>query len=98
MIESGFYATEQDEMMVVFGGSILLDGSIEWNDETGEQYRELAMYYNGKKYDIGGEVDQSERIGFDDYHPIRLRFYDNRSIDVLINILKELKSLKKENQ
>jgi len=95
--ESGFYATDQDEMLVVFGGKILVSGAA-YVDREGQQYAELAMTVDGNEYEIGQDLGKETAKGFFDYHPLRLRFQDEKSIDVLIEQLQEIKKLMNKHE
>jgi hypothetical protein len=97
MVESGFYATEDGELVVVFGGKIIVGGCANINNETGEIERELFLSPADKQYEIGGNIPDDERQDIDSYHPVRFIFYDDKSIDVIINQLQEIKNLGKEN-
>ena len=92
MIESGFYATDQDELLVVFGGRIFLDG-IAYQDEDGNWVRELALCEGDKNYEIGEPIKEIDREDMNEFHPIRFEFHDDRSIDALITQLLEIKNL-----
>jgi len=96
-VESGFYASENGELIVVFGGRIILGGSASIDNETGEVERELSLYEGKKQYEIGEDITEDERPAYEDFHPVRLIFRDDKSIDVLIEQLQEIKNLGKEN-
>lgn len=90
MLESGFYVTDEGEVLVVFGGKIELQ-SVCYQDGEDIVY-ETAMGELPKKYEIGEEVGNPPTMEeFNKFHPVRLRFYDTKSIDVLINQLQEIK-------
>ena len=92
MTESGFYATDNGELLVVFGGRILLDG-MAYKDEDGNVVRELALSEGDKDYEIGEPIKEIDRKDMDEYHPLRFEFRDDRSIDALITQLLEIKNL-----
>ena len=95
--ESGFYPTENGELIVVFGGKIILGGSAYTNDTGEVTEKELALYPGKRQYEIGEDITDEERPDINDFHPVRFIFYDDKSIDVLINQLQEIKNLGKEN-
>lgn len=95
--ESGFYATDQDEMLVVFGGKIILSGAA-YIDKEGQHYAELTMTVDGNEYEIGQDLGKETVEGFFDYHPLRLRFQDDRSIDAMIEQLQEIKRLMNDHE
>ena len=90
MIESGFYATELAELLAVFGGKIEVCGAVV--EEDGQVVRELAFKELDEEHVIGEELNGAPTLEeYNQFSPIRLRFYDTKSIDVIINQLEALK-------
>ena len=94
MLKSGFYASDNGELHVVFGGRILIDGCA-IQRPNGEWIRELSLYEGDKDYEIGEVLRATDRKDNEEFHPVRFKFYDERSIDTLIKQLQELKNLGK---
>ena len=94
MLESGFYATPQQEILVVFGGRIILGGA-SWTDEDGDVVKELSLFEDGLEHEIGENLGEGTDEDYGKYSPIRLRFYDDKSIDTLIKQLNAIKKLGK---
>lgn len=95
MLKSGFYASDNGELHVVFGGRIILDGRA-IQRPNGEWIRELSLYEGDKDYEIGVDLDPVNRKDIEEFHPVRFIFYDERSIDALIKQLQEIKNLGKD--
>ena len=95
MLKSGFYASDNGELHVVFGGRIILDGHAVQRP-NGEWIRELSFYEGDKDYEIGVNLAPANRKDIEEFHPIRFKFYDDRCIDVLIKQLQEIKNLGKD--
>ena len=93
--ESGFYATSQDELLVVFGGKIRVDGYVIENGDS-NVVKELALCELPDNHEIGEDVGMGSWEKYNEFHPVRLEFHDDRSIDVLIDQLRQLKSDSKE--
>lgn len=91
MIESGFYTTERNELLVVFGGNIGVSSAVAESDEgmvCEISFRELA-----NKHQIGEDLGPLTVEEYYKFSPVRLRFHDTKSIDVIIEELQELKKL-----
>ena len=95
--ESGFFTTSQDELLVVFGGKIILGGA-SYVDKDGWVYGELVMGEDGNSYKIGEDLGKQTNEEFFNYHPVRLRFPSDSSIDVLIEQLQEIKKLMNKHE
>lgn len=94
-LESGFYATDKDEMLVVFGGKIRISNYVvEYPD--GDIVKQICFSELPENHEIGEYLEEGLEKEYNDVQPIRLEFYDERSIDVLIEQLQELKSFTKE--
>lgn len=94
-LESGFYATDKDEMLVVFGGKIRISGFVVEN-EDGSIVKQMCFSELPENHEIGEYLEEQEMDTYNKFYPVRLEFYDDRSIDVLIEQLQELKSFTKE--
>jgi len=95
-IKSGFYITEDGELMVVFGGGIILSAAA-YENTNGQWEGELAMSEDGQEHEIGEDLGQPDVEDFNRFHPVRLKFYDKESIDVLINQLQQIKNFDHES-
>ena len=84
-IKSGIYATDKGEVLVVFGGGIILSGA------ACDECKMLAMHEDGKEHVIGEDLGMESLEEFNKFKPIRLLFYDKSSIDVLINELQQIR-------
>ena len=94
-LESGFYATDKDEMLVVFGGKIRISSYVvEYPD--GDIIKQICFSGLSENHEIGEYLEEGLEKEYNDVQPIRLEFCDERSIDVLIEQLQELKSFTKE--
>ena len=94
-LESGFYATDKDEMLVVFGGKIRISSYVvEYPD--GDIVKQICFSELPENHEIGEYLEEGLEKEYNDFQPIRLEFYDEHSIDVLIEQLQELKSFTKE--
>ena len=94
MLKSGFYASDNGELHVVFGGRIILSGCAVQRP-NGEWIRELSFSEGDKDYEIGEVLGTVDRKDIEEFHPVRFKFYDDLSIDTLIEQLQEIKNLGK---
>ena len=90
MLESGFYATDKGELLVVFGGRIRV-GAYGLSDPS---YKELDLSELPEEKEIGESLGCGSKEEYEEFHPVRLQFFDDRSIDVLIEQLQDLKNYK----
>jgi hypothetical protein len=97
MLKSGFYANDQHEIIVVFGGRICTDGHAVQRP-NGEWIRELSLKELPEDHEIGEEISPVTPEMIDEYHPIRFKFYDTASIDALIKQLQNIKELGNDQQ
>ena len=88
--ESGFYATDKGELLVAFGGKIRISVFV-IKDNEGNVIKELSLNELPKDHEIGEYLENEDH---DTFHPVRLEFYDDASIDVLIEQLQQLKNFK----
>lgn len=96
-LESGFYATDKDELLVVFGGKIRVSNYIvEYPD--GSIIKQMCFSELPENHEIGEPLGEGLENEYNDFHPIRLEFYDERSIDVLIEHLQQIKSFVKDGE
>lgn len=95
-MESGIYITDQNELLVVFGGKIRVSSYIVTVDNS-EPFKEMDFSELKTKKEIGSDLDwdpEGPAKEYESMHPVRLQFFDDRSIDVLIEQLQKLKSNK----
>ena len=91
MLESGFYSTDKGELLVVFGGRIRLSSYV-LGDSIHEVYKELDLGELPEVKEIGESLGLGSKEEHEEFHPIRLQFSDDRSIDALIKQLQDLKN------
>lgn len=96
-LESGFYATDKGELLVAFGGKIRISGFVT-EDNEGNFIKELCLSELPENHEIGEYIGEASDEDHDSFHPIRLEFYDDHSIDVLIEQLREIKSFNKDGK
>ena len=92
MIESGFYASDNGELHVVFGGKIGVC-SYTQEDEDNETRKVLCFNELEDNHTIGEDLGTPHPSEVMQFHPLRLVFYDNACIDVIIDQLQQLKEV-----
>jgi len=89
-LESGFYATDKGELLVVFGGRIRVS-AYGFGDSS---CKELDLSELPEEKEIGESLGFGSKEEYKKFHPVRLQFFDDKSIDVLIEQLQDLKNYK----
>lgn len=96
-LESGFYATESAELLAVFGGKIGISSAS--YEEDGDVVYEMSLRELPEEHKIGEDLGTPPSLEkfFNEFSPMRLRFYNVESIDVIIDQLQQLKKFPNNN-